>query len=425
MNELYRAQTTYSKIHDDFEQTLIMVLVIPCYDEEDILQVLDSIRQCHSFDFSKLEIVVVINSSELDSDRVKQVNEEAYTSCCKWLAISDLYGHVLRYDDLPHKKAGVGLARKLGMDLAGDRLKSIGREDGLIVNLDADCRVAENYLSELANWFEQQKLMTGCSIYFEHPFPDDRLLREAIQYYELHLRYYIEAQRWLKLPYAYHTIGSSMAVRASGYEKVGGMNTRKAGEDFYFLHKIIGLCNFEDLNSTVVYPSARISERVPFGTGRAVLEFIEKDRYRSTYGIEIFIMLNPLFDWVKSEVEGDQLQPDQLLELVDPILKQFLLLYKFESKWVEIVENTSSIESKIKRFFQWFDAFLLMKWCHFCRDEYQMTGSTNEIAAKWIQEHHNISIKADDITRLLEAYRQVQKSSVYSAISESRSRGLT
>jgi hypothetical protein len=292
-------------------------------------------------------------------------------------------------------------------------LKSIGRADGLIVNLDADCRVALNYLAELEEWYSQKKLNDGCSIYFEHPFPIDPLLAEAILYYELHLRYYIEAQRWLKLPYAYHTIGSSMAVRASAYDKAGGMNTRKAGEDFYFLQKIIGLGNFEDLNSTVVYPSARISERVPFGTGRAVLEFIEKGRYRSTYGIEIFIMLTPLFDWVKSEVEGDQLQPDQLLALVDPILKQFLQMHQFESKWKEIIKNTSSFESRVKRFFQWFDAFLLMKWCHFCRAEYQLVGATNEITAIWMLYHHNIKIESSDILELLKAYRRLQNSTVY------------
>ncbi len=34
--------------------------------------------------------------------------------------------------------------------------------------------------------------------------------------------------------HAYHTIGSSMAVRCSAYAKIGGMNRRKAGEDFIF-----------------------------------------------------------------------------------------------------------------------------------------------------------------------------------------------
>ncbi len=413
MNELYIPQLLYSKINDNYDRELIIMLVIPCYDEEDILQVLDSLHFCESFDFEKLEIVLVFNSSDLDSTRVKMVNEQSYEKCCNWFSQNPLYGHVFNFDDLPAKKSGVGLARKLGMDFASDRLKSIGREDGLIVNLDADCRVALNYLSALEEWYEQKKLMGGCSIYFEHPFPKNPLLTEAIMYYELHLRYYIEAQRWLKLPYAYHTIGSSMAVRSSAYDKVGGMNTRKAGEDFYFLHKIIGLGNFEDLNSTMVFPSARISERVPFGTGRAVLEFIEKGRYKSTYDIEVFKLLSPLFDWVKNASEVNQIHPEQFLERADPVLKHFLELYSFESKWLEINNNTASLESRVKRFFQWFDAFLLMKWCHFSRDEYQMIGPTNDIAAIWIQFHHNITIESTDILGLLEAYRQLQNSTVY------------
>ena len=83
----------------------------------------------------------------------------------------------------------------------------------------------------------------GCSIYFEHPLhgPLEPKVYEAIAAYELHLRYYVQALRYAAFPYAHHTIGSSMAVRADAYAKQGGMNKRQAGEDFYFLHKIIPL----------------------------------------------------------------------------------------------------------------------------------------------------------------------------------------
>ena len=84
--------------------------------------------------------------------------------------------------------------------------------------------------------------MQAASIYYEHPVAGlafSENLYEGIANYELHLRYYVWALRSIKFPYAFQTVGSSMLCRASSYVRYGGMNRRKAGEDFYFLQKII------------------------------------------------------------------------------------------------------------------------------------------------------------------------------------------
>jgi hypothetical protein len=47
-----------------------------------------------------------------------------------------------------------------------------------------------------------------------------------------------------RFSYAYHTVGSAMAVKAYQYVKVGGMNRRQAGEDFYFIQKLVHSGNF-------------------------------------------------------------------------------------------------------------------------------------------------------------------------------------
>src|SRR5690606_11992981 len=101
--------------------------------------------------------------------------------------------------------------------------------------------------------------------------------------YEIHLRYFIGMQRWAGFPHAFQTVGSSMAVRARIYCQIGGMNTRQAGEDFYFLHKIIERGKFSDLNTTTVYPSPRISDRVPFGTGQSMKEQLILNAKLTTY----------------------------------------------------------------------------------------------------------------------------------------------
>ena len=63
--------------------------------------------------------------------------------------------------------------------------------------------------------------------------------REAIMKYELYLRYYRLALEYTGHPHAYHCIGSAFAVRTLDYVAQGGMNKRQAGEDFYFLQKLI------------------------------------------------------------------------------------------------------------------------------------------------------------------------------------------
>ena len=78
--------------------------------------------------------------------------------------------------------------------------------------------------------------------------------------------------KFANLPYSYHTIGSAFAVSASSYAKQGGMNRRKAGEDFYFISKLIKGEKFGEITKTKVIPSPRISDRVPFGTGRSIMK---------------------------------------------------------------------------------------------------------------------------------------------------------
>lgn len=53
------------------------------------------------------------------------------------------------------------------------------------------------------------------------------------------------------------------------------MNQRKAGEDFYFLHKFSILDQLGEINVEIVLPLARSSDRVPFGTGKAISQIIQ------------------------------------------------------------------------------------------------------------------------------------------------------
>ena len=76
-------------------------------------------------------------------------------------------------------------------------------------------------------------------------------------------------------------------MRAWAYVKQGGMNRRQAGEDFYFLQKISWLGPMTELANVIVHPSPRLSDRVPFGTGRAVGGFVSNGRL-TTYPLQAY-----------------------------------------------------------------------------------------------------------------------------------------
>lgn len=338
---------------------LKLVIVIPCLAETGIRKTLESLRPKQSLDFL-VECLVVVNHSELAAPETKQINKNIFDGL---LADKELFHHNLTVIpieafDLPEKKAGVGMARKIGMDMAINRLKEAQTfKEGILVCLDGDCTVQENYIDEIEKYFTQHKV-NGCSIYFEHPL--DRENSSGIIDYELFLRYYTDALRWCGFPYAFQTVGSSMAVSANAYEKQGGMNTRKAGEDFYFLNKIIQLERFGDLTMTTVFPSSRKSDRVPFGTGREMMEW-EKSKQLVAYSPDLFIELKKVFSLVDKLREYEN--PTKLLDesKIHPAIISYLVREQFSEAVTEARFHTSTLSSFRKRFFVWMNAFRIMK----------------------------------------------------------------
>ena len=276
-----------------------IIVVIPCMNEPDLIDSLESLWTCEPSN-CPAEVIVVINSPAGCREEIRAQNLKTWEEASRWSkehSTPRLVFHVLHVPDLPPKQAGVGLARKIGMDEAVRRFDDIGRTTGIVVCYDADCRCERNYLRSIERHFEKNPRTPGCSIYFEHPLdgPLDAKVYEAIAAYELHLRYYVRGLRYAGFPHAHHTIGSCMAVRADVYKKQGGMNKRKAGEDFYFLQKIFPLGAFTELTDTTVNPSPRGSDRVPFGTGKAVRAHLAGNKI-GTYPLEAFLDLKMLFD---------------------------------------------------------------------------------------------------------------------------------
>ena len=168
--------------------------------------------------------------------------------------------------EVPERRAGVGFARKLGMDLALPLLD--WSADPLLIGLDADTLVEENYLQAIDRHFLMSTRGAAVLPYRHQPGADPAL-QDAIDRYELFLRSYVFGLRLAGSPYAFNTVGSAMACRASAYVRCGGMNSRKAGEDFYFLQKLAKTDGVDRLSGTIVYPEPRVSSGSPSAPGAA------------------------------------------------------------------------------------------------------------------------------------------------------------
>jgi len=384
-------------------------IVIPCYCEENLFRTLESFQTKTVFDFSA-EVIVMINASENDSPENKNLNLENYEKGLEWTkthSSEKLKFHFILDNELPKKHAGVGLARKIGMDESVFRFSQIGF-DGVIICADADALYENDFIQKVHDHFFLHYPETpGCSIYFEHPLSGNEFeqnVYEGIIRYELYLRYYKNSLEYCGFPFAFHTIGSSMATRSSAYQKCGGMNKRKAGEDFYFLQKLIELGNFSELNSTKVIPSPRPSHRVPFGTGRSVSEWLEsEDKIWKVYSISIFDSLKLFNDQIEKLYSNDF---DNLLNL-HPLLISFLKQNEVDAKILEIRKNSNSLESFIKRFYSWFDAFLVLKASHFLRDNGM---GTQEVKIASDELLNRLKIKSgSSVNELLEIYRNLDR----------------
>lgn len=371
ISSFYKKRFAYNKeqlLKETLEDKCRVSIVIPAYREE-LEETLESLASCKLENPRAIELVIVLNHAVGEDEVVKAQHSHQYSSYHGKVLENGLKVYAVKAFDLPNKTAGVGLARKVGMDEALFRFASNGY-DGLIVCLDGDCTVSENYLTELLR--AESAGVSGLSIYYEHElgmtadkFEDPQGRQQgAIIDYEAYLRYYIRGLDFAGYPYAFHTIGSSMAVRASSYAKIGGMNTRKAGEDFYFLHKLFPHGNFYDLTDCTVFPSSRTSDRVPFGTGRAMLD-IEggfKD-FSYSYAFQSFVELRSLFE---------QLEDIYRSEMGNlPVgIKQYLAQDSLALGLSEVVKRSRDLESFKSNFFYWFDGFKVLKYLHYAREHF-------------------------------------------------------
>jgi len=351
-------------------QGVHLVVVIPALAEfPGLLRTLDSVAAASPEALAQTLVIVVVNHREDARPAEKENNRQTLGAFEAWpgpLRVGLVDAASPGRELLP--KEGVGTARKAGLDWGLAILAENGEESGGLVCLDADTVVDDGYLDALHAFFAGQDRWAAV-LEYAHPVDGQTAETAAILYYEIYLRYYELGLAFAGSPYAFPAIGSAMACTGIAYAAVSGMNRRCAGEDFYFLQQLAKTGPVHRVLDAIVHPASRSSQRVPFGTGRSVIEF-QEDREAACrlYHPESFRLLKGWLDTVEGHLEWSG---DRLLEVaadLHPELAEFLSSQDFAGAWTRLRKNHGGAQRMARAFHTWFDGFHTLKLMHHLRD---------------------------------------------------------
>ncbi len=300
---------------------------------------------------------------------------------------------------IPIKQA-VGLARKIGSDIATNLIANNVIVNQWIHCSDADALLPDNYFSID---FEQYGDNHSVLIYpFQHFIPRNAQPNQrefAALLYEISLRYYVFGLQYAHSDYAYYTIGSTLAVHHRHYAGVRGFPKRAAGEDFYLLNKLSKVGKVTQLSTPVLTLESRFSNRVPFGTGPALQQIVQLNNALADYLYYNPFIFQLLQHWLgfthQLYIHGKSLTDCNLEQALHHYLKrqqdttsakrtatqltdclQFLNIHEGLD---HAFKQSRSDQQFLSHLSTWFDAFKTLKFIHFMRDNYYPSVTIDKV----------------------------------------------
>ena len=300
-------------------------------------------------------VLVVVNHPADASPRVREASAELLRRFrSEPPALRNLH-----WIDAPDLTGGVGEARKLGMDAVIAALPPEALESAVIASLDADTVAEPDYFPAVRAWFEHDAALSALSIPFRHREGATPGEEAAIRRYEAYLDRYVRKLREAGSPYAFHTVGSAFAVRASAYVRCGGMRVRKGGEDFYFLQAAAKCGKIASGDRVLLHPSPRPSARVPFGTGPAVRKLMEGAPPAEISDAAFEVLKNLLAQTAELD------DAERFLDRIDPVSAAFFRREEFAAAWLGIRNNTPNLPAaRLAAFHCWFDGLRTLRLLH-------------------------------------------------------------
>lgn len=344
--------------------TIDRAVVIPVLYEKALLpDALESLAKAAEAAALKIGVICVVNSAESHPEEWKADNQE----------LLDILGtyenpHLKLYlvdrttpgKELP-PKSGVGLARKIGCDIAVSWYARGILKSPFIHTTDADARVDLDYFTIVP---ETVKASAFVYHYSHLKYADSKA---SVFLYELHLRHYVSGLLFAGSPYSFNTIGSLIVFHAGAYAAVRGFPKREAGEDFYFLNKLRKVGPVRELKNRPVQLVARTDVRVPFGTTKSQVTIDEALRNGEPfclYDPRVFRELKHLIESLKRfVVERTEVED---LSSISQAAWESLGGPAAMAQALATRKTESSLRTHIN---DWFDGFRTLKYVHYLTEK--------------------------------------------------------
>lgn len=269
--------------------------------------------------------------------------------------------------ELPAKQ-GVGLARKIGLDIALRLFAAGAVRSPWLGTTDADVTLPEDYFDKLTG------TAPGATALL-HRYAHDAALDDvglATLRYESFLRYNVLGLSWARSPYAYPSLGSAISVDVNAYAGVRGVPKREAGEDFHLLAKLAKLGPLERSRGEPIRIRARRSARVPFGTGPRVALILRDGELAVTPPEAYRVLQRVLFELDEFAVHRDERRFAAAIgrahgvSELDPPLFHVLEALGLPAACRESSVNVGAGDLRL-RLHTWFDALRTVRLLHALR----------------------------------------------------------
>ena len=328
----------------------------------------------------RLLVIAVLNGRQTADDWVHTANADCFRELAARFSLSEIWDGgwigrdrrttmlvVDRFTScrrLPPRQ-GVGLARKIGADIALALTAAGQIRSPFIAMMDADARLPDDYFERIA------ALEPDCSAAlfpFWHEPSGSPTVDRATALYEIRLRYVQRGLHWAHSPFAFHSMGSTMVLHALRYAHVRGVPARLAAEDFYLLDKLCKVRPIVRLHGAPIHIRSRVSDRVPFGTGaetgklagRTQLELYHPDCFGAVR--EVTRALGRL-----SRLPLDA-SDEPLSQLGGPV-RTFLESHGAPAVWQALREHAPNSLARLRHLHEWFNGFRTLKLIHAVRDQ--------------------------------------------------------
>lgn len=250
----------------------MIYVALPVLDELDTIRFF--IEDIQSQTFKNYKLFVCINQPDnwWDLPEKNQICKNNQLTLVYLKSIKDIEIEIIdrssKDSGWKGKQLGVGWARKILMD----RINEVASENDIVISLDADTRFTAIYFESIIRNFQKHEKAMAISVPYYHKLTGNQEIDASILRYEIYMRYFAINLWRIGSPFSFTALGSAIAFPLWAYRKIGGISPMKSGEDFYLLQKFCKVGSIINWNSEMVYPEARFSNRVFFGTGPAMIK---------------------------------------------------------------------------------------------------------------------------------------------------------